>query len=108
MDEREFQRLLLLFPVVRTPHYYQADSESSGQSASQVERSEEVSEWQDAQGEQETKNQDVFWDKLRSIAEKKVGPAEAEKFCDAFQKIYQRLVHEELSREDMENFLNSS
>ncbi|KNA19107.1 hypothetical protein SOVF_064680 [Spinacia oleracea] len=108
MDEREFQRLLLLFPVIRTPDYCQADAESSGQSTSQAEKNEEALEWQDAWSEQETNNQDVFWDKLKSTAGKKVGSGEAEKFCNAFQKIYQKLVHEELSRETMESFLNSS
>ncbi|KAL2925328.1 Benzaldehyde dehydrogenase (NAD(+)) [Bienertia sinuspersici] len=108
MDESEFQRLLLLFPVVRTRDYRQADSGSSGQSTSQAENSEVAKEWQDAWGEQETKTQDVFWDKLRSAAEKKAGSVEAERFCNAFQKIYHKLVHEELSREVIESFLYSS
>lgn len=108
LDEQEFQRLLLLFPVVRNSDYYQADSASSGQSSSQAARNEEVNEWQDAWAEQEINKQDVFWDKLRSTAERKVGAAKAERFCDAFQKIYRKLVHEELSKEVMESFLNSS
>ncbi|CAO2832653.1 unnamed protein product [Amaranthus hypochondriacus] len=107
MDEREFQRLLSLFPVVRTPDYIEANSEPSGQSTSQAGR-DEVKEWQDAWGEQETKKQDDFWDKLRSSAEEKVGSAEAEKFCNAFQKIYHKLVHEELSKEVIESYLHSS
>ncbi|KAJ8446830.1 hypothetical protein Cgig2_016140 [Carnegiea gigantea] len=39
-----------------------------------------------------------FWMRL-------VGPAEAKRFCDAFQKIYHKLVHEELSREAIEILL---
>ncbi|XP_074321206.1 uncharacterized protein LOC141657770 [Silene latifolia] len=106
MDSHEFNRLLLLFPVVRTRHYSQADAQSSRQATSGVTRN-EVRDWQDAWGEQETKTQDVFWGKLRSAAEQKVGSAGAEKFCDAFQKIYHRLVYKELSKEVIENYLNS-
>lgn len=106
MDEHEFQRLLHLFPVVRTRDYCQANAESSAESSRAS--GNELKDWQDAWGEQETKTQDDFWDKLKSSAEKKVGPAEAKRFCDAFQKIYHKLVHEELSREAIESFLNSS
>ncbi|KMT14630.1 hypothetical protein BVRB_4g073990 isoform A [Beta vulgaris subsp. vulgaris] len=110
MDEREFQRLLLLFPVVRNRNHHQAESESSGQSTSQAPTPpmDEVNEWQDAWSDQETTSRGVFWDKLKSAAERMVGPEEAEDFCDAFQRIYRKLVHEELSKEVMQNFLNSS
>ncbi|KAK9692278.1 hypothetical protein RND81_09G253400 [Saponaria officinalis] len=106
MDPSEFQRLLLLFPVVRNRDFC-ADAQSSNQSTSRSTRN-EVTEWQDAWGEQETKTQDVFWSKLRSAVEQKVGSAGADKFCDTFQKIYHKVVYEELSKEAIKNILNSS
>ncbi|CAI9106163.1 OLC1v1005239C1 [Oldenlandia corymbosa var. corymbosa] len=48
----------------------------------------------------------AFWDKLKSSAEKKLGPNDAEKFCKAFQQVYRRLVHEELSLEAAQAFVN--
>lgn len=41
-------------------------------------------------------------------AEKKVGAAEAERFCKDFQKIYKMLVYEEMSLDVAKHFLNSS
>ncbi|GAB4855958.1 hypothetical protein Ancab_024597 [Ancistrocladus abbreviatus] len=38
----------------------------------------------------------------------KVSAAEAERFCDAFRKVYHRLVYEEFSVEAAQSLLNSS
>ncbi|KAL9248320.1 hypothetical protein vseg_021657 [Gypsophila vaccaria] len=92
MERQEFERLLVLFPVVRNRDFCLGDARSSNESSST----------------KEVASVDVFWGKFRSAAQLKVGSAGAEKFCDAFQKIYHRLVYEELSKETIENFLNSS
>ncbi|KAJ7964961.1 Octanoyltransferase [Quillaja saponaria] len=114
MDEAEFQRILQLFPVVRSRDY-NAESESSRQSTSRS-AEDELKEWQDAWDEgdkKEVENQgidphDAFWEKLKSAAVEKVGPAEAERFCRAFQQIHKKLVYEELSSDAARSFINSS
>ncbi|XP_071722988.1 uncharacterized protein [Rutidosis leptorrhynchoides] len=51
---------------------------------------------------------DSFWEKLKLAAEKKVGAADAEKFCRAFQRIHHQVVYNELSMDAAWKFLNSS
>ncbi|CAL5190434.1 unnamed protein product [Lathyrus oleraceus] len=117
MDESEFQRLLQLFPTVRSRDYTEEESSSkqlasgSGSQSAQ----EELNEWHDAWNEKDRdfENQginkhDSFWSKLKSEAAKKVGTEEAEKFCQAFQQIHKRLVNEELSLDSARNLVNSS
>ncbi|XP_035546347.1 uncharacterized protein LOC109004032 isoform X2 [Juglans regia] len=114
MDEVEFRRLLDLFPVVRSRDY-RVELEASRESTSRSSQS-EIKEWQDAWDEgnkNEVKNQgisqqDAFWGKLKLAAERKVGAAEAERFCKAFQQIHKKLVHEELSFDAAQSFINSS
>ncbi|KAK8502541.1 hypothetical protein V6N13_095594 [Hibiscus sabdariffa] len=113
MDEQEFRRLLDLFPVVRSRDYH-AESASSRQAAS-CSASNAIKDWEDSwhDGERkETENQgtdmhDKFWQKLKLTAEKKVGAAEAEKFCKAFQHVHKKLVYEGLSFEAAQKFLHS-
>lgn len=115
MDEFEFRRILELFPIVRSCDY-QADSESSGQSTSQSAQDEELKEWQNAWDSGANKEieihgidqRDAFWEKLKLVAEKKVGAAEAKRFCKAFQHVHQKLVYEELSLDAARRFINSS
>ncbi|KAL6564851.1 hypothetical protein OROMI_016301 [Orobanche minor] len=110
MDETEFREILEVFPVVRSRDYH-ADSDSS----SQVTRSaptEEVKEWQDARNDEDERGLEIvgdeaFWGKLKSAAEEKVGAADAEIFCKAFQQIYKKLVYEELSLDAARNIINS-
>nr|ACU16886.1 unknown [Glycine max] len=97
MDEAEFQRLLQLFPVVRSRDYT-AEASSSKQIASGSAQN-EVKEWQDAWDERDKdfekqgiNQQDSFWSKLKSEAARKVGAEEAERFCKAFQQIHKKLV----------------
>ncbi|XXG52872.1 hypothetical protein AAC387_Pa03g1075 [Persea americana] len=113
MDEDEFKRLLDLFPVVRSRDY-QADFKSSKGSTSHSEKN-EVTEWQDAWGEADEKEteiqvnpQDLFWEKLRLAAEKKVGAVEAGKFCKAFEKAYKKFVSEQVSSGAAQQFVNSA
>ncbi|XVF47187.1 hypothetical protein PTKIN_Ptkin03bG0089000 [Pterospermum kingtungense] len=115
MDEDEFRRCLNLFPVVRSRDYH-AELDSSRQSTSVSASNKALNDWQDAwnnDGErnemenQETDLHDEFWQKLMLTAEGKVGAAEAEKFCEAFQHIHKKLVYEELSSDAAQKFLNS-
>ncbi|KAL6202617.1 hypothetical protein ACLB2K_026325 [Fragaria x ananassa] len=55
MDEGEFRRLLLLFPVVRSRDYH-TESEKSKESTSKSAESEALKEWHDAWDEGEKKD----------------------------------------------------
>ncbi|XVF04908.1 hypothetical protein REPUB_Repub05bG0125400 [Reevesia pubescens] len=113
MDEQEFRRVLDLFPVVR-PRDYHVELDSSRQSTSRA-ASNKLEDWQDAwnAGEKkEMENQEIdlndkFWQKLKLTAERKVGAAEADKFCKAFQHVHKKLVYEGLSFDAAQKFLNS-
>ncbi|KAL6342057.1 hypothetical protein AAG906_038304 [Vitis piasezkii] len=118
MDEDEFHRLLELFPIVRSRDYH-ADLESSRQSTSKssqdgrlittVEGQNSLDEGNGREIEIQGINlHDAFWEKLKVVAERKVGPVEAERFCKAFQQVHRKLVYEELSLEAARNFVNSS
>ncbi|KAI3450052.1 hypothetical protein Pfo_006717 [Paulownia fortunei] len=112
MDESEFRQLLELFPVVRSRDYH-ADLDSSRQ-VSRSAPSEEVKEWQDAWNTEDKRgseicgddNHEAFWGKLKSAAEQKVGAADAERFCKAFQQVYKKLVYEELTLDAARNIIN--
>ncbi|XP_004250904.2 uncharacterized protein [Solanum lycopersicum] len=117
MDEQEFQRLLELFPAVRSPDYY-LDLDASSQSTSQSKQKEEwyqVKQLQDGQSkgcvvESNTRamgHGEAFWGKLKEAAEKKMNPAEAEEFCKTFRQVYRKLVDEELSLEAAQSLLRS-
>ncbi|CAH1435859.1 uncharacterized protein LOC111897483 [Lactuca sativa] len=113
MDELEFQRVLHLFPVVRTRDY-NAESEMQRQLTSQASR--RLRERMNSQiegGSSEAvvggiDGQDAFWQKLKIAAAKKVGNADAEGFVKAFQHVYRKLVFEELSLTAAQRFVNSS
>ncbi|XP_043703494.1 uncharacterized protein LOC122653652 isoform X1 [Telopea speciosissima] len=111
MDDQEFRRILDVFPIVRSRDYC-ADSElPRHQSASHSAR-DELTEWQNAWSEEDKKGTEIqgidteepFWEKLKLAAERKVGAAEAEKFCKAFQVVHRKLVYEELSLDVARNF----
>ncbi|AET00164.1 hypothetical protein MtrunA17_Chr5g0441411 [Medicago truncatula] len=120
MDEAEFQRLLQLFPSVRSRDYIEESSSSSSSrqltpGSGSRSAQEELNEWHDAWNEKDKdfENQginkhDSFWNKLKSEAAKKVGTEEAERFCKAFQQIHKRLVNEELSLDAARKLVNSS
>ncbi|XP_022863449.1 uncharacterized protein LOC111383567 isoform X1 [Olea europaea var. sylvestris] len=103
MDESEFRRCLQLFPVVRSRDYHM-DLDGSRQSTSLSAQTEV--EWEDAwDGDND---REAFWDKLKLAATEKMGPAEAERFCKAFQRVYNKLVYEELTLDAARKFVNSS
>ncbi|KAF9592155.1 hypothetical protein IFM89_012584 [Coptis chinensis] len=78
MDEQEFGRVLSLFPIVRSRDYH-PESESSRESTSCM-ATDELSEWQDAWGEDDKRETEIqgidrddpFWEKLKLAAERKV------------------------------------
>ncbi|KAK1402797.1 Chaperonin 10 [Heracleum sosnowskyi] len=115
MEEYEFRQILDLFPVVRSRNY-RADSGSSKQATSRSVQNEQLDEWQDAWDSDSNKNIDIkgseehdeFWKKLRLAAAKKLGAAEADRFCKEFQHVHKKLVYEELSLDAAQRFLNSS
>ncbi|XP_065879168.1 uncharacterized protein [Euphorbia lathyris] len=121
MDEDEFQRVLHMFPVVRSRDYH-IDLDPSRQSTSRSPvpvpvPQDEVHKWQDAWDEEDQKKteneasydrqEDAFWGKLKSVAERKLGPADAKRFCDAFQRVHRQLVYKELSLDAARSLLNS-
>ncbi|CAL9000384.1 unnamed protein product [Prunus brigantina] len=95
---------------------WKAELEQSKESTSKSAQHEEVKEWQDAWDEGDKKEVEkqgldqhgAFWEKLKLVAERKVGEAEAERFCKAFQQVHKKLVYEELSLDAAQKFLNSS
>ncbi|XP_059433598.1 uncharacterized protein LOC132166739 isoform X1 [Corylus avellana] len=115
MDEVEFGRLLDLFPIVRSRDYH-VESEASRESTSKSTQIEVIKDWQDEWDEGDkseveihgNSKDDAFWVKLKLAAERKVGAAEAERFCKAFQRIHKKLVYEELSLDAARSFINSS
>ncbi|XP_041998164.1 uncharacterized protein LOC121748021 [Salvia splendens] len=103
MDENEFRQLLELFPIVRSTDYCAASefsSQLSGPAPSQ-----ELKERQDGCSTED--NNEAFWGKLKAAAEKKVGAADAERFCKAFQQVYKKLVYEELTTDAAKTIMNS-
>ncbi|XP_028798663.1 uncharacterized protein LOC114754080 isoform X2 [Neltuma alba] len=110
MDEAEFRRVLQLFPVVRSRDYC---AESGSRQSTSRSAQDELKEWQDAWdgGEREleikgNERGDEFWSKLKSVAERKVGAEEAERFCKAFQKVHRKLVYEELTEDAARKFMS--
>ncbi|RAL45902.1 hypothetical protein DM860_006056 [Cuscuta australis] len=55
----------------------------------------------------ESNSHDAFWDKVKLVAEKQVGPEEAERFLRNFQEVYRKVVYEELSSDAARKFLKS-
>ncbi|KAG1338329.1 hypothetical protein COCNU_04G006350 [Cocos nucifera] len=110
MEERHFRRFLDRFPVVRSRYYCaNTERESCTHSAKN-----EIASHRNVQNKMvkkddlaKTSDEDPFWQKLRIAAEKKVGPAKAQKFCRAFQSIHKRLVYRELSLEAAQRFINA-
>ncbi|KAI4340477.1 hypothetical protein MLD38_025307 [Melastoma candidum] len=114
MDEREFKRILALFPVVRSRDFC-ADQDSSGGSTSHSVHDDPVEEWHDAwdNGDKNDQNNegidanDAFWKKLKSTVARKVGVTEAEKFCSAFQQAHRKLVFEVMNADAAKKYIES-
>ncbi|CAA6661964.1 unnamed protein product [Spirodela intermedia] len=73
MEEREFRKLLDLFPILNERPNAQTEEEKEDDAA------------------------DPFWEKLKSAAEIKVGPEAAAKFCKAFQTVHKKVSEDQNS-----------
>uniref|UniRef100_A0A0E0LNY6 Uncharacterized protein n=1 Tax=Oryza punctata TaxID=4537 RepID=A0A0E0LNY6_ORYPU len=100
MDEREFRRMLELFPVVRSRDYC-AESGTSSKGTTQQSRAQEAS------GGNKKESSDQFMRKLKMAAEKKVGATKAELFCKTFEEAHKKLVYKELNLDAAQRFLNA-
>ncbi|KAJ3698115.1 hypothetical protein LUZ61_001820 [Rhynchospora tenuis] len=103
MDEREFRRLLNLFPVVRSRSYCQAEAASSSGTASSIT---EEKQRREVQNERKSDVEDPFWQKLKTEAERKVGPIKAEQFVRAFRDAHEKLVYKKLSVDAAQSFIS--
>ncbi|KAJ4755279.1 Octanoyltransferase [Rhynchospora pubera] len=108
MDEREFRRLLNLFPVVRSRTYCQAEAASSSGTASTITEEKQTRE---VQNEGKADVEDPFWQKLKTEAERKyllfqVGPNKAEQFVRAFRDAHEKLVYKKLSVDAAQSFIS--
>ncbi|KAJ0978036.1 hypothetical protein J5N97_013510 [Dioscorea zingiberensis] len=110
MEEHEFQRLLELFPVVRSRNYcaglVSAQELTSHSSYSEITDRKSAPNGIDNDGLAGTPSRDTFWQKLRLTAEAKVGPEKAEHFCKAVQMVHTELVHKSLSLDAAQRFVN--
>ncbi|XP_062189723.1 uncharacterized protein LOC133892790 [Phragmites australis] len=103
MDEQEFRRMLDLFPVVRSRDYC-ADPGTSSRGATQQARAQEVTK---GNKKNSAGAEDLFLQKLRMAAEKKIGATKAEFFCKAFEEAHEKLVYKELNLDAAKKFLTA-
>ncbi|CAN6560178.1 unnamed protein product [Malus baccata var. baccata] len=123
MDEDEFRRILDLFPIVRSRDYHRTLPQPTcfTHKAPTKENSKNLAKKALVYLTQYVELKESlfidipdklqiceFWGKLKLVAERKVGAAEAERFCKAFQRIHKRLVCEGLSLDAAQKFLNLS
>ncbi|CAN6176396.1 unnamed protein product, partial [Urochloa humidicola] len=103
MDEKEFRRMLELFPVVRSRDYC-AEPGTSSRGTKQPLRIQEAtkSNKKDSSGVE-----DLFMQKLKMAAEKKIGATKAEFFCKAFEEAHEKLVYKELNLDAAKKFLSA-
>lgn len=122
MEEEQFQRLLELFPVVRSASYC-ADEvtginrrvpsgfplPSSTVQLQQVDTGSPSHETESEKGIQSPPtslaslgNEANFWDLLKVAAEQQLSPENAQRFCDAFKARHNELVNNTLSLDAIE------
>ncbi|XP_062187477.1 uncharacterized protein LOC133890872 [Phragmites australis] len=100
MDEQEFRRMLELFPVVRSRDY-RADPGTSSRGNTQQARAQEATKGN------KKDSSDLFLQKLRMAADKKIGATKAELFCKAFEEAHEKLVYKELNLDAAKKFLSA-
>ncbi|KAJ7521458.1 hypothetical protein O6H91_19G055400 [Diphasiastrum complanatum] len=113
-EDQQFQRVLQLFPIVRSRDYCE-DDETNVTTTRENEHSAEFQECFGDPSEQakgvcqvaETKleeqdNEGLFWALLNTAAEQKLGRGDAQRFCDAFKKVHTELVYKTLTLEGIE------
>ncbi|KAJ1292128.1 hypothetical protein BS78_02G368700 [Paspalum vaginatum] len=103
MDEQEFRRMLDLFPVVRSRDYC-ADPGTSSRGTRQQSR---VQETVKGNKKDSSGAEDMFMQKLKMAAEKKIGATRAELFCKAFEEAHEKLVYRELNLDAAKKFLSA-
>lgn len=103
MDEKEFRGMLDLFPVVRSRDYC-ADSGTSSRGTRQRSRVQEATK---GNNKDSSAAQDMFMQKLKMAAEKKIGATKAEFFCKAFEEAHEKLVYRELNLDAAKKFLSA-
>ncbi|WVZ66861.1 hypothetical protein U9M48_016024 [Paspalum notatum var. saurae] len=103
MDEQEFRRMLDLFPVVRSRDYC-ADPGTSSRGTRQQSRVQETTK---GNKKDSSATEDMFMQKLKMAAEKKIGATRAEFFCKAFEEAHEKLVYKELNLDAAKKFLSA-
>ncbi|KAG2638660.1 hypothetical protein PVAP13_2NG650900 [Panicum virgatum] len=104
MDEKEFQRMLDLFPVVRSRDYC-AEPGTSSRGTRQQSRVQEATK---GNKKESSAAEDLFMQKLKMAAEKKqIGATKAEFFCKAFEEALEKLVYKELNLDAAKKFLSA-
>ncbi|KAL6841890.1 hypothetical protein ACP4OV_028402 [Aristida adscensionis] len=103
MDEQEFRRRLELFPVVRSRDYC-ADPGKSRRPTSSLFRTQEATK---DNRKTSSSAEDLFLQKLRAAAEKKIGATKAEFFCKAFEEAHEKLVYKELNLDTAKKFVSA-
>ncbi|KAG0554111.1 hypothetical protein M758_12G065000 [Ceratodon purpureus] len=120
MEEEQFQRLLELFPVVRTSSYCADEVNGmnrrvpSGLPSSTVQLqpvdtgspSQEIDTGKGIQSPPTSVaslgDEANFWDLLKTAAEKQLSPENAQRFCDTFKARHNDLVNNTLSLDAIE------
>ncbi|CAN6226298.1 unnamed protein product, partial [Urochloa humidicola] len=103
MDEKEFRRMLELFPVVRSRDYC-AEPGTSSRGTKQPLRIQEATK---SNNKVSSGVEDLFMQKLKMAAEKKIGATKAEFFCKAFEEVHEKLVYKELNLDAAKKFLSA-
>ncbi|CAL5061366.1 unnamed protein product [Urochloa decumbens] len=102
MDEKEFRRTLELFPVVRSRDYCAEPGTSSRGTKQPLRVQATKSNKKDS-----SSAEDLFMQKLKMAAEKKIGATKAEFFCKAFEEAHEKLVYKELNLDAAKKFLSA-
>ncbi|CAL5071526.1 unnamed protein product [Urochloa decumbens] len=103
MDEKEFRRTLELFPVVRSRDYC-AEPGTSSRGTKQPLRVQDATK---SNKKDSSSAEDLFMQKLKMAAEKKIGATKAEFFCKAFEEAHEKLVYKELNLDAAKKFLSA-
>ncbi|KAL2652085.1 hypothetical protein R1flu_020213 [Riccia fluitans] len=128
MEENQFQRLLELFPVVRSSTYCAEDevisttnsddAATSGRPAKTLTNADAKEEMQFEKGSSTAESKTVekqpqlsvssvspkqgFWDPLKTAMQARLGDEEGQRFCEVFRKVHEQLVMRTLSLDDIE------
>ncbi|XP_024364507.1 uncharacterized protein [Physcomitrium patens] len=120
MEEDQFQRLLGMFPIVRSRSYCADDAVGTSRrvpsgfslASSNVELQQVDTESNREQTDTDKSTPQMslaslhskgnFWDQLKAAAEQQLLPEAAQKFCDAFRARHNEMVNNTLSLDGIE------